>query len=725
MGRGILSGLFWGSVISALVLGTVSQLSPLPRATMDPVSETGPGDAESGTADAGGEAGAEQGDTGDTVATAPVVPEVPQEVARLDEPASDATPAPADPAPQQTPATGPQSGASEGVAVPAGSEFRKAPPETAANVPTNASAPEGVHRPAVPEPQAGDAAAVAGNVVARPATPGMSVQSPAAPQVDGAAPSLDDISAAEPGRAVTPAVGPETPEVPDAEVAPGEGTLRGFPPPRRPDPVVASANPGVGDATEVAAPLEGEATPAPASQTADAATRADTGSIAPLTDTTRMQPTEIATGDTVSQSESADTVAGTAPQLAETADTQAQDLTGTPPTDGNVTTPSADVAPSAGSAADGMADAITGRPVDERPASVADADAPGATAADGVATAPPVVSATAPSSPAIGSPSPTSDRQSASVTEANERAVGTDVTPSDPVAETGTGTETAALAQPRGIGQRVLPLTERNDTGSRLPQIRQPSPVVVEPDATEDATADAPEAAGAPRPKLDALSLNAVPFANPDGKPLLSVILIDDGTGGLDRSVLRTFSFPVTFAIDPTRPDSAEAAAAYRAAGFEVVLLANGLPDGATAQDLEVLLEAGLTQVPQAVAVMDPQTGGLAGDRALISQALDILATDGFGLIGWQQGLGSLKALADKSGHPATMVFRALDSDDEKTTVIRRYLDRAAFKAAQDGSVVMVGRARPETVTALFEWVLGSKSSQIALAPVSAVLRQR
>ena len=55
--------------------------------------------------------------------------------------------------------------------------------------------------------------------------------------------------------------------------------------------------------------------------------------------------------------------------------------------------------------------------------------------------------------------------------------------------------------------------------------------------------------------------------------------------------------------------------------------------------------------------------------------------------------------------------------------MIRRFLDQAAFRAGQEGSVIMVGRLRPDTITALVIWVSSERVRGVALAPVSAVLK--
>lgn len=237
-------------------------------------------------------------------------------------------------------------------------------------------------------------------------------------------------------------------------------------------------------------------------------------------------------------------------------------------------------------------------------------------------------------------------------------------------------------------------------------------------------TPAAEEAAAEPDPaSLPALSRYAVPFQRDEGLPLFSVILIDEGAEGLDRAVLTTFSFPVTFAIDPTRPDAAEAMQAYRAAGFEVVLLARGLPQGAGASDVETSFGPALTRLDQTVAVMDAEVDGLGVQRPLIQQMLALLGDTGHGLLSYDRGLNTAQQMAQSAGVPAATVFRSLDGDRESAVVIRRYLDRAAFKAEQDGQVIMIGHSYPDTVTALFAWALEGGGDRVQLAPVSAILR--
>jgi hypothetical protein len=269
----------------------------------------------------------------------------------------------------------------------------------------------------------------------------------------------------------------------------------------------------------------------------------------------------------------------------------------------------------------------------------------------------------------------------------------------------------AGIGRPAGLpgGSALTIPTER------LPRIGDA------PAADPGAAAASPDsAAEAPARALDRF---AAPFENPSGRPLLGVILIDLGDQGIDRAALATLPFPVTFAIPAGRPDAAAAAAAHRAAGYEVVILAEGLPAGATAADIEVAFGAFLAAVPEAVAVLDAPEGGFQGDRTAAGQVAMILADTGHGLILHDRGLNTAAQLAARAGVPAALVFRDLDRAGENPSTIRRYLDRAVFKAGQEGRVLVLGRTRPETVTAIFSWAMEGRAETVAFAPVSAFLR--
>ncbi len=219
------------------------------------------------------------------------------------------------------------------------------------------------------------------------------------------------------------------------------------------------------------------------------------------------------------------------------------------------------------------------------------------------------------------------------------------------------------------------------------------------------------------------LRSNAAPFEAPDARPLVSVVIIDVGPeeGGLDTDSLRSLNFPVTIAIDPTRPDAKDVAQAYRDAGFEVAILATGIPSAAEPSDLETTFQTYLASLPQAVAVIDTPVPAFQNDRRLARHMVALLGAEGLGLITHDKGLNPADMLAGQSGVPHIETFRVLDGAREGTSTILRSLERAASEAARQGNVTVVAHSYPETVTALLGWAQDA-GKDVALAPASALL---
>lgn len=234
---------------------------------------------------------------------------------------------------------------------------------------------------------------------------------------------------------------------------------------------------------------------------------------------------------------------------------------------------------------------------------------------------------------------------------------------------------------------------------------------------------DAPVEVTAPVAVMSpALSRNAVAFEPTGDQPRLAFLLID--SGAQDRSEigdLGNLPFPVTVAVDASAPDAEEALAFYREQGAEVVLEVP-LPAGATATDVAVTMEAYAPLLDQAVAVLvEPDLDFQSlGDGAV--QLAANLADSGHGLVSFPAGLNTGHKAAIKEGVRAGLVFRDLDAEGQNASVIRRFLDNAAFKARGEEGVIVVGRTRPETIQALLEWSLGTRADSVTLAPVSAVL---
>lgn len=268
----------------------------------------------------------------------------------------------------------------------------------------------------------------------------------------------------------------------------------------------------------------------------------------------------------------------------------------------------------------------------------------------------------------------------------------------------------APLAPETGLPEAVAGVTT-----NRLPRID------AVPEAAGAAAAPEAEAEAAPADRRP-LARFAAPFQNPANKPLYAILLLDEGGADLDRAALAAMPLPLTIVLDPAASEAGKLAAEYRKAGKEVAMLASGLPKGATPSDVQVSFEAHAKALPEAVAVVDLPIEGFQNNRKLAGDLLPVIKDQGRGLVTFDKGLNAGDQVARREGVPAALIFRELDAEGEAAPLIRRYLDRAAFKAVQDGRVAVLGRARPETIAALLEWSVEGRAGSVALAPLTAVL---
>ena len=271
------------------------------------------------------------------------------------------------------------------------------------------------------------------------------------------------------------------------------------------------------------------------------------------------------------------------------------------------------------------------------------------------------------------------------------------------------------------------PAPEQN-TGAKVATPPQPGDALQTPTISADpapaTAAPAPETALAV-PPLGAPPLQAfaAPFAGAGGKPLFAIVLLDTGAADIDRAVWASLPLPLSFAVDPESPTAAEAMALYRAAGKEVIILPTSLPAGAQASDVETSLAAYQAMLPQSVAVMSDPVSGFQDDRDLAALVVPAVGAQGRGVLLFDKGLNSAAQIAQRDGIPYAMISKMIDADGESVPVMRRYLDRAVFKAAQDGAAVVMGQTLPDTLTALTEWSLEGRAGDVALAPISALMQ--
>lgn len=235
----------------------------------------------------------------------------------------------------------------------------------------------------------------------------------------------------------------------------------------------------------------------------------------------------------------------------------------------------------------------------------------------------------------------------------------------------------------------------------------------------DSSAADAqPEAAPT---AVNALSDFAAPQVATDERPLLSFVLIDDGTMSAASAALAGLPFNVTIALDPAMEGATDMLNSYRADGFEVAVLAK-VPAGALPSDVEVTFESVFRDLPETIAVLDIGDGGYQTDRDVTAQAMEILASQGRGFVTAGRGLNMAGRAAELAGVPSVVIHRDLDADDQDARVVRRFVDQAAFRARQESGVILIGRVRPDTISALILWATANQNDQVAIVPLSTVL---
>jgi len=329
--------------------------------------------------------------------------------------------------------------------------------------------------------------------------------------------------------------------------------------------------------------------------------------------------------------------------------------------------------------------------------------------------------------PAAPAPAPDADPGTGNEIAAALPDTGSDAPPAGTPAEapSAPATETTAPAPPSGTSPPEP--SALDDTGlpqvgfsgasgvkvNRLPTIGDGEDEPVSEEVAGDASA--PEV----DPDAPPLVRHAVPFENPDLAPVLAIVLLHDDPVAPGPATGLDLPAQVSFAVDAGLLEAGSIADAYRDAGREIVLVPT-LPPGAAPSDVEVALEVNLATVTEAVAVMDRPDSGFQSERAAVAQVVDAISQTGHGLVTFPRGLNTAQQLAERAGVPSRLVFRVFETGN--ADAVLRTLDQAAFRARQEGVVILVGEAEPATVGAIRSWIEGNGDEQVVFAPISAAL---
>ena len=221
-----------------------------------------------------------------------------------------------------------------------------------------------------------------------------------------------------------------------------------------------------------------------------------------------------------------------------------------------------------------------------------------------------------------------------------------------------------------------------------------------------------------------AIDLYARDNISDEGKPKLSIVLLTDQLSAIDPNLFQVLPIPVTFAVDPVNPAADTLLISLREREQEAVILAD-LPPKAAVQDVDLALTALVDLLPQTVGVIERQAGALQQSRDVMLHVPEVLNRTGHGLVVYEKGLNTLAKEAVKAGTPVATIYRDLDGADQNELTIRRFLDGAAFRAANSPSepIVVLARLRPETMRAILIWDLQDRAQKTAVVPVSQLMK--
>ena len=219
-------------------------------------------------------------------------------------------------------------------------------------------------------------------------------------------------------------------------------------------------------------------------------------------------------------------------------------------------------------------------------------------------------------------------------------------------------------------------------------------------------------------PAIDALQFTPVPT---DNQPLMAVVLVDNGNMRLDPDILGSLPFTVTIAV-PAKNDVHNALMRYyRDEGFEVALLID-LPEGSNATEVTEILDKAISTVSEATTILERTPGTLQNSREISTALADRLALSGHGLVLYDTGVNPALERAKSVAVPVKTIYRNLDQDNGNERAMRRFLDGAAFRAQQEGSVIIVASPSPSVISALTFWSLQERSSSVIKTSLSQAL---
>ena len=241
---------------------------------------------------------------------------------------------------------------------------------------------------------------------------------------------------------------------------------------------------------------------------------------------------------------------------------------------------------------------------------------------------------------------------------------------------------------------------------------------------TKEKTKEAAKSAGDTKSTL--------PEPSGEVKARLAIVIDDFGYTSGPIAALAALPRPVTFAILPYRPHSAEALQAAKASGKEAILHLPMMPQQASAAseentispsmsdgEIRSIVEKALHSLPGVIGVNNHQGSLATADSRVMKQVLNVLHNRGLFFVDSRTSSQSVgRMTARQLGVPAAENDLFLDNVDE-VDAVKQKLRTAGNLALRSGSAVVIGHARMHTATALREVIPELERKGIRLVFVS------
>lgn len=291
-------------------------------------------------------------------------------------------------------------------------------------------------------------------------------------------------------------------------------------------------------------------------------------------------------------------------------------------------------------------------------------------------------------------------------------------------------------AAPRSAVERVIDTVRETAEEAVAPSEEKKEPVKTETKRasrteTETTERSAPDGTAAPAETKKEAPRRSAPAESYSGR--LAVVIDDGGRDLASQRVYEAMGIPLTLAVMPNQPHTAEAAASWAAAGLPVIIhqpmeSVSGaaaepvfLSTAMTAEEQGKILADSFRQIPQAVGMNNHQGSKATIHRTTMNNVMKALAARNmFFLDSATNNTTAADAAAAQYGVPYVRNELFVDNSAD-VEEIKAMIRKGARMASASGSAVIIGHCRPHTAEAFRQIAPELRAAGITFVYVSSL----